>query len=137
MKSRNETIAVIGLGYVGLPLAVEFAKKYKTIGFDINPKRIKELNSYTDSTNEVLSEDLSGVIRKSSKIKTGLFITTESADLKEANFFIVTVPTPTDENKNPVLTPLIKASETVAKFLDKNDIVIYESTVYPGLTEDE
>lgn len=125
----DKTIAIIGLGYVGLPLAVEFGKKFKTLGFDINQNRIDELKTGYDRTLEVESEHL--------KSATQLHYTADLADLKQANFFIVTVPTPIDKNNRPDLTPLIKASETVGKVLKKGDIVVYESTVYPGCTEDD
>jgi UDP-N-acetyl-D-galactosamine dehydrogenase len=132
MNSTNHKIAVIGLGYVGLPLAVEFGKKYPTVGFDINAHRVTELNSGEDSTLEVTGELLTSVLNN------GLFQVTSSKDaLRDCNVYIVTVPTPTDKNNRPVLTPLIKASETVGSVLKKGDIVIYESTVYPGVTEDE
>jgi len=137
----EKKIAVIGLGYVGLPLAVEFAKQYPTVGFDINNARISELMSGFDHTLEVEKEDLKKVltsdlisIEKSGK---GLFCTTAAGDIVFSNFYVVTVPTPTDKNKRPVLTPLIKASEIVGGVLKKGDYVIYESTVYPGVTEDE
>lgn len=132
-------IAIIGLGYVGLPLAVEFSKKYSTVGFDINKNRISELQNGVDSTLEVNNEDLLKVLRtqESGGKNTGLFCTHDSHALKDCNVFIVTVPTPTDKNNRPVLTPLFKASETIAKVMKKGDIVIYESTVYPGVTEDE
>lgn len=125
---NNAKIAIIGLGYVGLPLAVEFGKKYPTIGFDINSKRIEELNQGHDFTLEVSSEELDD----------SQFITyTDNIEaLKSSNIYIVTVPTPIDEHKQPDLTPLIKASEMLAKVITKDDIVIYESTVYPGATED-
>jgi UDP-N-acetyl-D-glucosamine/UDP-N-acetyl-D-galactosamine dehydrogenase len=123
-----DRIGIIGLGYVGLPLAVEFGKKMAVIGFDINQERIEELKRGHDRTKEVSSEDLA-----SSKSLTYSF---KIDDLKEANYFIITVPTPVDEFKKPDLTPLIKASETVGKALKKDDIVIYESTVYPGCTEE-
>jgi UDP-N-acetyl-D-galactosamine dehydrogenase len=125
----NIKISIIGLGYVGLPLAVEFGKKYETIGFDINPKRIEELKKGHDRTLEVTDEEL----KASSKLR----YTTQLEDIKVANFYIVTVPTPIDKNKRPDLTPLIKASETVGKVLKKGDIVVYESTVYPGATEED
>ena len=132
------TIAIIGLGYVGLPLAVEFAKKYKVIGFDINQDRVNHLQQGSDSTLEVTTEELLSVLRDSNQApdKTGLFITTDTKALAEANYYIVTVPTPTDKNNRPDLTPLIKATETIAKHLKPNDTVIYESTVYPGATEE-
>ena len=124
-----ENIAVIGLGYVGLPLAVEFGKKIKTVGFDINQSRIEELKLWHDRTLEVSDENmkLSPLISYSSNLE----------DIRFCNYYIVTVPTPTDKNNRPDLTPLYKASETVGKVLKKGDIVIYESTVYPGVTEDE
>lgn len=122
-------ISVIGLGYVGLPLAVEFGKKYPTIGFDINPQRIAELKSGHDRTLEVSDEDLKKAIY--------LQYTTQLDAIREANVYIVTVPTPIDKNKRPDLTPLIKASETVGKVLKRGDIVVYESTVYPGATEED
>ena len=137
----KKKIAVIGLGYVGLPLAVEFAKKYPTIGFDINTSRVNELMAGHDHTLEVKDADLQkeivpNLIKAESKGR-GLYCTTAVGDIESANFYIVTVPTPTDKNKRPVLTPLIKASESVGKVLKKGDYVIYESTVYPGVTEDE
>jgi UDP-N-acetyl-D-galactosamine dehydrogenase len=121
-------LAVIGLGYVGLPLALEFGKKRPVVGFDINQKRIAELKSGVDHTLEVAGEELKGASQ--------LSFTHELADLSKCNCFIVTVPTPIDEHKNPDLTPLIRASETVGKILKVGDIVIYESTVYPGCTEE-
>jgi UDP-N-acetyl-D-glucosamine/UDP-N-acetyl-D-galactosamine dehydrogenase len=121
-------LAVIGLGYVGLPLAVEFGKKRPVVGFDINQKRISELNSGVDHTLEVSAEEL--------KDASQLTFTDELADLRASNCFIVTVPTPIDEHKNPDLTPLIRASEAVGTILKGGDIVIYESTVYPGCTEE-
>ncbi len=122
-------ISVIGLGYVGLPLAVEFGKKYPTIGFDINAERIKELRDGYDRTLEVEPENL--------KSSAQLSFTNLLDEISDANIYIVTVPTPIDKNRRPDLTPLIKASETVGKVLKKGDIVIYESTVYPGCTEDD
>ncbi len=124
-----ERIGIIGLGYVGLPLAVEFGKILEVVGFDINQSRIDELKKGIDRTLEVDKNELS-----SSK---GLSFTANPEDLKKVNYFIVTVPTPVDEYKTPDLTPLIKASETVGKVLKKGDIVIYESTVYPGCTEED
>lgn len=126
-ENRSETIAVIGLGYVGLPVALSFARKYQTIGFDISRRRIKELESGTDVTKEVTDEDL-----RSSSITFSADPTT----LKEATFVIVAVPTPIDSNNRPDLTPLIRASETVGANLRKGAVVVYESTVYPGVTED-
>ena len=131
-QTEINKIAVIGLGYVGLPLAVEFGKKMETVGFDINQSRVKELNSGHDHTLEVADEYLSEVLNKHR-----FTITSDVSDISECNIFIVTVPTPTDKNNRPVLTPLIKASEMVGKVLKKGDIVIYESTVYPGVTEDD
>lgn len=135
MSFDNKKIAVIGLGYVGLPLAVEFAKKYPVVGFDINQKRVDELKGGHDSTLEVADDNLKSVLN--SEATTGLNLTTSTETLADCNYFIVTVPTPTDKNNRPVLTPLIKASETVSKVLKHGDIVIYESTVYPGATEED
>lgn len=129
-------IAVIGLGYVGLPLARLFATKYPVVGFDINQKRISELNSGVDNTFEVENEILKAVLVNSPNEK-GLFCSANLDDIKDCNYYVVTVPTPVDKNNRPDLTPLYKSSETVAKVLKKGDIVIYESTVYPGVTEDE
>lgn len=140
MKSNSYKVAVIGLGYVGLPLARLFATKYPVIGFDINKKRVEKLNSGQDDTLEVSSELLKSALVKSNPHKSeikGLYCSSDIEDLKEANFYIVTVPTPVDKNHRPVLTPLVKASETVGKVLKKGDVVIYESTVYPGATEEE
>jgi UDP-N-acetyl-D-galactosamine dehydrogenase len=131
-------IAIIGLGYVGLPLARLFATKYQVVGFDINEKRIQELCSGTDSTLEVSDEILQAVLVKDfTNSKQGLLCSADSNDIKEATYYIVTVPTPVDKNNRPDLTPLYKASETVGKVLKKGDVVIYESTVYPGATEEE
>jgi UDP-N-acetyl-D-galactosamine dehydrogenase len=129
-------IAIIGLGYVGLPLAVAFAEKYPVIGFDINHGRVNQLMGGHDFTLEVSDELLSSVVSIEPKEK-GLLCTTELSQLNGCNVFIVTVPTPTDKHNRPDLTPLYKASETVGKALKKGDIVVYESTVYPGVTEDE
>ena len=137
MKHRNNKIAIIGLGYVGLPLSVAFAEKYKVIGFDVNIQRVKELNNGQDSTLEIEEQVLNSVLDIDNNRNLGLFITTDKDFLKDCNIYIVTVPTPTDKYNRPVLTPMIKASETIAAFLKKEDIVIYESTVYPGVTEDE
>lgn len=133
---KTKKIAVIGLGYVGLPLAVEFGKQFQTIGFDINQSRVDELNNGKDSTLEVEDDLLQAVLKKDIE-EQGLYITTNSAVIENCDVYIVTVPTPTDKYHRPILTPLYKASETVAKVLKKGDIVIYESTVYPGVTEDE
>ena len=137
-----KNIAIIGLGYVGLPLARLFATKYPVIGFDINQNRINELRSGTDSTLEVSDDILQAVLVKenpiaSSPTANGLFCSFDITDIQGCNYFIVTVPTPVDKNNRPDLTPLYKASETVGKVLKKGDIVIYESTVYPGATEEE
>lgn len=130
-------IAVIGLGYVGLPLARLFATKYSVIGFDINQSRVDELNSGTDSTLEVEDDLLRSALVSSPSAGVGLYCSTSMDDIKDCNYYVVTVPTPVDKNNRPDLTPLYKSSETVAKVLKKGDIVIYESTVYPGVTEDE
>lgn len=129
MDLQNIKLAVIGLGYVGLPLAVEFGKKRDVLGFDINPRRIAELSSGVDNTLEVEPEEL--------KTAAQLRYTSDASELAQANVYIVTVPTPIDEYKRPDLTPLIRASETIAKVLKRGDIVIYESTVYPGATEED
>ena len=130
-------IAVVGLGYVGLPLARLFATKYSVVGFDINQARIDELNSGVDSTLEIEPELLQSVLTKDANAATGLLCSTNLDDIKDCNYYVVTVPTPVDKNNRPDLTPLYKSSETVGKVLQKGDIVIYESTVYPGVTEDE
>lgn len=132
-------IAVIGLGYVGLPLARLFATKYPVVGFDINEQRIRGLNAGQDDTLEVSDDLLKAVLteKNPSFDSIGLYCTSDIQEIKDANIYIVTVPTPVDKNNRPVLTPLYKASETVAKVLKKGDIVIYESTVYPGVTEEE
>ena len=138
---KNTKIAIIGLGYVGLPLAVEFAKKYQVVGFDINKTRVGELRNAKDITLETASEELEQVnvssfdaLLNSGK---GLWVTDDIAQLHDANFYVVTVPTPVDKSNRPDLTPLYKASETVGKVLKNNDVVVYESTVFPGATEDE
>ena len=133
--SENK-IAIIGLGYVGLPLAVAFAEKYKVFGFDINQSRINELNGGHDHTLEV-EDDLLKSVLASKDAQLGLFNTNQLDEIKGCNIFIVTVPTPIDDDQNPDLTPLIKASETVGAVLKRGDIVIYESTVYPGATEED
>ena len=129
---QNIKIAVIGLGYVGLPLAVEFAQKFPTLGFDISQTRVEQLNQGFDSTLEVDNDYLASVISE-----TGFRVTTSIEDIANCNIYIVTVPTPIDRHKQPNLVPLIQASEAVGKILKKDDIVIYESTVYPGTTEEE
>ena len=131
-ENNDKKIAVIGLGYVGLPLAVEFGKKLETVGFDINQARVQELNNGHDHTLEVADKDLKNVLTNHS-----FTVSAHTDDIAHCNVFIVTVPTPTDKNNRPVLTPLIKASETVGTVLKKGDIVVYESTVYPGVTEDD
>jgi UDP-N-acetyl-D-galactosamine dehydrogenase len=123
------TIGIIGLGYVGLPLAIEFGKKYETIGFDIKQQRIDELREGKDSTLEVTAGEL--------KEATKLVYTTRYEDLKACNVYVVTVPTPIDKHKRPDLTPLVKASEMLGKVINKGDIIIFESTVYPGCTEQD
>ncbi len=149
IKDQNikvKKIGIIGLGYVGLPLAVEFGKKYSTVGFDINQTRVDELNAGTDNTLEIEDQLLQSVLIKSTNPQihkstkpqsTGLHITTDKNAIADCDIYIVTVPTPTDKHHRPVLTPLYKASETVGSVLKKGDIVIYESTVYPGVTEEE
>lgn len=130
-------IAIIGLGYVGLPLARLFATKYKVFGFDINIQRIQELSAGYDSTLEIDAETLKACLITGENSSNGLICTSEIKDISECNYYIVTVPTPVDKNNRPDLTPLYKSSETVGKVLKKGDIVIFESTVYPGVTEDE
>lgn len=134
--ANDKKIAIIGLGYVGLPLAVEFARKLPVIGFDINEGRIKELQSGKDSTLEVDDADLQAV-NVATPGGAGLYCSNKLEDIADCNYYIVTVPTPVDKYNRPDLTPLYKASETVGKVLSKGDIVVYESTVYPGVTEDE
>jgi UDP-N-acetyl-D-galactosamine dehydrogenase len=136
MNLKESKIAIIGLGYVGLPLAVAFAEKYSVVGLDINLQRIQELNQGKDHTLEVEDDLLQKVLVKTPSIQ-GLFVTSQLEDIADCNIFIVTVPTPTDKHNRPVLTPMVKASETIARVLKPNDIVIYESTVYPGVTEEE
>ena len=135
MNSENIKIAIIGLGYVGLPLAVEFAKKYTVVGFDINQERVEELKKAKDNTLEVEESDLLSVLSINSS--NGFLPTINKDDIASSNVFIVTVPTPVDENNKPIITPLIKASEAIGGILKQGDIVIYESTVYPGCTEDD
>ena len=130
-------ISVIGLGYVGLPLARLFATKYPVVGFDINQSRINELNSGFDSTLEVEDDLLQSVLVKLPTTDSGLYCSDNIEDIKDCNCYIITVPTPVDKNNRPDLTPLYKSSETVGRVLKKGDIVIYESTVYPGVTEEE
>jgi UDP-N-acetyl-D-galactosamine dehydrogenase len=132
-----QKIAVIGLGYVGLPLARLFATKHHVIGFDIHQTRVDEINKGIDKTNELDEATLQAVVKPSKNFETGLYCTTALGDIQSCNYFVVTVPTPVDKNNRPDLTPLYKSSESVGKVLKKGDIVIYESTVYPGVTEDE
>ena len=138
MNLENTKIAVIGLGYVGLPLAVEYGKKYRVIGFDINPERVAELQRGEDKT---LEADLVGMRQAvelfNSTGKVGLSFSSDTEELRQANTYIVTVPTPIDQFNNPDLTPLLKASEMLGKVIKKGDIIIYESTVYPGCTEED
>jgi UDP-N-acetyl-D-glucosamine/UDP-N-acetyl-D-galactosamine dehydrogenase len=134
---KKDKIAIIGLGYVGLPLARLFATKYSVVGFDINTERISELKSGFDSTLEVDNKILQSVLISENSYSNGLFCTNQSDKIKDCNYYIITVPTPVDKNNRPVLTPLVKASETVGAVLKKEDIVIYESTVYPGATEED
>ena len=129
MHHHDLKLGIIGLGYVGLPLAVEFGYKRNVIGFDIQQERIDELKSGHDSTNEVTPEELAAARH--------LTFSTQIQDLKNCNCYIVTVPTPINEHQRPDLTPLISASETVGKVLKKGDLVIFESTVYPGATEED
>ena len=126
--SKNPKICIVGLGYVGLPLAVEFSKTYQTVGFDINTKRVRELQEGNDSTLEVERDSLEPTDK--------LTYTDNIEDIRSSDVYIVTVPTPIDENKNPDLSPLIEASELIGKILNKNNLVIYESTVFPGATEE-
>ncbi|WP_291142847.1 nucleotide sugar dehydrogenase [Flavobacterium sp. UBA7680] len=134
---KNIKIAVIGLGYVGLPLARLFATKYAVVGFDINKSRIESLNSGVDTTLEIDSVTLQKVLVNNTDSETGLYCTSSLDDIERCNYFIITVPTPVDKNNRPDLTPLYKSSESVGKVLKKDDIVIYESTVYPGVTEEQ
>ena len=128
---KETKICVIGLGYVGLPLARLFSTKYKTIGFDMNAARVEALMAGHDATLEVSDELLQGAI------KNGFKCTANIDEIRDCNFYVVAVPTPVDENNNPDLTPLYGASTTVGKVIGKDDVVVYESTVYPGVTEDE
>ena len=138
MQLSDRKIAVVGLGYVGLPLAIEYGKKYRVIGFDVNRSRVEELSRGEDHT---LEADLDGMRQARQTYETtqaiGLTFTCDQEELRQVNTYIVTVPTPIDSFNNPDLTPLLKASETIGKTLNKGDIVIYESTVYPGCTEED
>jgi UDP-N-acetyl-D-glucosamine/UDP-N-acetyl-D-galactosamine dehydrogenase len=133
---KKDKIAIIGLGYVGLPLARLFATKFSVVGFDINTDRISELMSGVDLTLELDKETLQSVLVSENSESNGLFCTNQLDNIADSNYYIVTVPTPVDKNNRPVLTPLVKASETVGAVLKKGDIVVYESTVYPGATEE-
>lgn len=135
--NKDIKIAVIGLGYVGLPLARLFATKYPVIGFDINQSRVSSLKSGTDTTLEIDDTTLQNVLVDNNDGRIGLYCTTSLNDIANCNYFIITVPTPVDKNNRPDLTPLYKSSESVGKILKKGDIVIYESTVYPGVTEEQ
>lgn len=137
MNLQDKKIAIIGLGYVGLPLAIEFGKKYKVIGFDINKERIEELTSGRDRTNEADLDGLSYAMNLSINNNKGLIFSYKIDDLKLCNVYIITVPTPINQFKAPDLMPLLKASEMIGKVLKTGDIVIYESTVYPGCTEED
>ncbi|SMD44619.1 UDP-N-acetyl-D-galactosamine dehydrogenase [Aquiflexum balticum DSM 16537] len=142
LKSLSESkIAIVGLGYVGLPLAVAFGEKFATVGYDIDPKRVDQLQKGHDRTLEVEDEDLKKVLVKTvielEEKKKGLLVSDAIIPISSCNIYIVTVPTPTDKHNKPVLTPMLKASEMIGKILKKGDVVIYESTVYPGVTEDE
>lgn len=139
MNFQKKHIAIIGLGYVGLPLAIEFGKKYKVLGFDINKDRITELSNGRDNTNEADLLGMDNAIKLFNETggNLGLHFSSEIDNLNECNIYIVTVPTPINKFKAPDLTPLLKASEMIGKVLKKNDIVIYESTVYPGCTEED
>tara|TARA_X000000368_G_scaffold402459_1_gene376405 strand:- start:1963 stop:3246 length:1284 start_codon:yes stop_codon:yes gene_type:complete len=134
---KKNKIAIIGLGYVGLPLARLFATKFPVVGFDINNNRIQELKKGKDSTLEVEDDVLKAVLIDENSDNRGLYCSSTLSDIRECNYYIITVPTPVDKNNNPILTPLLKASETVGKVLKKGDIVIYESTVFPGATEED
>jgi UDP-N-acetyl-D-glucosamine/UDP-N-acetyl-D-galactosamine dehydrogenase len=134
---KDIKIAIIGLGYVGLPLARLFATQYSVVGFDINESRIASLKSGIDTTLEIDQEALQKVLLHTVSSSKGLFCTSQIQDISECNYYIVTVPTPVDKNNRPDLTPLYKSSETVGKVLKKGGIVVYESTVYPGVTEEE
>ncbi|WP_373056133.1 nucleotide sugar dehydrogenase [Zunongwangia sp. H14] len=134
---KDIKIAVIGLGYVGLPLARLFAEKYPVVGFDINQKRVSELMQGIDVTLEIERKLLLSVLKTEPSGNNGLFCSAELEQIKDCNYYIVTVPTPVDKNNRPDLTPLYQSSETVGNVLKKGDVVVYESTVYPGVTEEE
>ena len=134
---KNNKIAIIGLGYVGLPLARLFATKFSVFGFDINSKRVSEIMQGIDSTLEIDNKTLKSVLVNRESDLNGLFCTTQIDEIKDCNYYIITVPTPINKYNQPDLSPLIKASETVGSLIKEGDIVIYESTVYPGATEDD
>ena len=134
---KKDKIAIIGLGYVGLPLARLFATKFSVVGFDINRDRILEIMSGFDSTLEIDDKTLRAVLKHKNNESNGLFCTNQLNEIENCNYFIITVPTPVDKNNSPDLTPLLKASASVGSFIRKKDIVIYESTVYPGATEEK
>ena len=134
MENKNIKIGIVGLGYVGLPLAVEFCKKYETVGFDINAHRIAELNKGVDITKEIESEVLQTALTSD---KSKLVLSNDISSISSCNFYIITVPTPITKFKTPDLSPLLQASKMVGKLLKKGDVVVYESTVYPGCTEEE
>ena len=133
---KKNRIAVIGLGYVGLPLARLFATKYPVVGYDISSSRVSEIMKGFDKTHEISKKLLGSVLKKNNSETSGLFCSEKVDQIKDCNFYIITVPTPVDNNKQPILFPLIQASEVVAGVLKKGDIVIFESTVYPGTTEE-
>lgn len=138
MNFAKKKIAIVGLGYVGLPLAIEFGKKYKVLGFDIRKSRVRELNEGKDTTNEANLEDLTSASKLSEKhLNRGLAFSYNVEDLTSCNIYIVTVPTPIDQFKSPNLEPLLRASKMIGKVLKQDDIVIFESTVYPGCTEED
>src|SRR5690606_19644314 len=134
--TSHPKITILGLGYVGLPLAVEFAKQFLVVGFDINQRRIEELEQGVDRTLEVDNNILKSILVTDPKAKSGLFVSSDVADIEDSDFYIVTVPTPTDALNKPIFAPLVKASETVGKVLEKDAVVSYESRVYAGVTED-
>ena len=129
-QQENCTVAIIGLGYVGLPVSVLFSTKYKVIGYDINVERIKSLNNFNDTTEELSSKDIKKALKKN------LSFSNDRDSISDCNIYIITVPTPIDKNKKPDLSLLYNASKLVGEFLKAGDIVIYESTVYPGCTEE-
>ena len=133
---NNIRIAIIGLGYVGLPLARLFATKYPVIGFDIDETRVKEINTGEDKTLEIGFEILKSVLVDTPTKDKGLFCSSSHEDINNANIYIITVPTPVDKNNRPNLDPLINASQTVGNYIKSGDIIIYESTVFPGATEE-